>query len=77
MLLKILLIIDVVVFLATFVYVIVKFAINSSNNQNAKNGIQEQTKDEPKFLSREKQENLQEAVGLKENKIELIIGDIE
>ena len=77
MLLKILLIIDVVVFLATFVYVIVKFAINSSNNATAKNDIQEQTKDEPKFLSREKQENLQEAVGLKENKIELIIGDIE
>lgn len=77
MLLKILLIIDVVVFLATFVYVIVKFAINSSNNENAKNDIQEQTKDESKFLSREKQENLQEAVGLKENKIELIIGDIE
>ena len=77
MLLKILLIIDVVVFLATFVYVIVKFAINSSNNATAKKDIQEQTKDEPKFLSREKQENLQEAVGLKENKIELIIGDIE
>ena len=77
MLLKILLIIDVVVFLATFVYVIVKFAINSSNNENEKSDIQEQTKDEPKFLSREKQENLQEAVGLVENKIELIIGDIE
>lgn len=77
MLLKILLIIDVVVFLATFVYVIVKFAINSSNNENEKSDIQEQTKDEPNFLSREKQENLQEAVGLVENKIELIIGDIE
>ena len=66
MLLKILLIIDVVVFLATFVYVIVKFAINSSNNENEKSDIQEQTKDEPNFLSREKQENLQEAVGLVE-----------
>ena len=77
MLLKILLIIDVVVFLATFVYVIVKFAINSSNNENEKSDIQEQTKDEPNFLSREKQENFQEAVGLVENKIELIIGDIE